>query len=116
MNNNKIEVIVKRPRKPTRNLKDLEEITEKYIGVEIVNAFSFYRENMAEDCKGMYLQGYIRGINQARRLTKKRIRNPLNTPGKDPFKNWKEDLPGVSTKKEHFVLGFTTALYYALTN
>lgn len=118
MKNNEIdvEVIVKKPRRPKRNLKDLEELGEKYIGVKIVNPCEYYKENLAEDCKGMFLQGYLRGITQARRLTKKRIRNPLNTPGKDPYKYWKEDLPGVSTKKEHYILGFTTALYYALAN
>jgi len=115
MNKNEIEVIVKRPKKPQRSLKEFEETEERRLGVLLVNPCEHYKENLAEDCKGMFLQGYIRGINQARRLTKKRIRNPLNTPGKDPYKNWKKDLTGVSTKKEHYILGFTSAFYYALT-
>lgn len=114
MNNNvnNIPVIKKRKRKRKLTdfpLKDLQKLP-------LVNPLEFYRENLAEDFQGMYFQGYIQGITKMRRLTGKRIKNPLSSPSKDPLGNWKEDLPGVETKKDHFVLGFTTAIYHYLNN
>jgi hypothetical protein len=115
MNNkeiNNIPVIVKKPNKPKRkSLEDLPD--ERYQKLQIINPYDYYNPNLAEDCNGMYIQGYITGINQARRFTSRRIKSPLNRPGLDFLGNWKEDM--VSSKKEHFIVGFTTAFIHALS-